>query len=208
MPPLRNAIATTRRWLSRPAKLVLRLLPDLLRLRLAWTYLRYGIRGVDRALTTEWWRIADILTWFGAQVGEGCVIHGPIYIFNAGEDYSNLRIGNSVHLGPRVFLDLAEAITIEDEAVVSMNSSLLTHQDVGDRVLAIRYPRRTGPIHIGRGAYLGANVVVLAGCSVGAYSAIGAGSIVSKTLPENVTAVGAPAAVIRTFAEPPETPPK
>lgn len=206
MSGLTTALAAIRRRLRLPGKLLLRLLPDFLRLRLTLTFLRYGIRGVDRALTSEWWRIEEILTWFGAQVGQGCVIHGPIYIFNAGKDYSNLRIGNRVHIGPRVFLDLAEAISIEDEAVISMNSSLLTHQDVGDRVLAARYPRQTGPIHIGRGAYLGANVIVLAGCAVGAYSAVGAGSIVNKTLPENVTAVGTPATIIRTFDEPPQSP--
>lgn len=207
MASVTRALAVIRRAGRRPAKLLLRLTPDLLRLRLMWSYLRHGIRGVDRALTSEWWRIRDILAWYGAQVGQDCIIHGPLYLFNAHEDYSNLRIGHRVHIGPRVFLDLAAAITIGDEAVISMNSVILTHQDVGDRVLRTRYPRRTGAVEIGRGAYLGANVIVLPGCSIGAYSAVGAGSLVTKELPENVTALGSPAAIVKEFAEPPASGP-
>jgi maltose O-acetyltransferase len=54
-----------------------------------------------------------------------------------------------------------------------------------------------GPVHIGAGAWLGANVTVLSGVSIGEGAVVGAGSVVTKDVPDYAVAVGAPARVIR-----------
>jgi acetyltransferase-like isoleucine patch superfamily enzyme len=53
------------------------------------------------------------------------------------------------------------------------------------------------PTFIGDRVWLGANVTVLKGVSIGDDAIIGAGSVVTKNIPEKAIAVGVPAKVIR-----------
>ena len=57
------------------------------------------------------------------------------------------------------------------------------------------------PIHIGNNVWIGANVVVLPGVTIGENSIIGAGSVVSARTPANVIAVGIPCAGLREINE-------
>ena len=57
------------------------------------------------------------------------------------------------------------------------------------------------PINIGKKVWIGANCVILPGVSIGDGSIIGAGSVVTKDIPENVIAVGNPCRVLREITE-------
>lgn len=57
------------------------------------------------------------------------------------------------------------------------------------------------PVHIGDDVWIGANSVILPGVTIGAHSVIGAGSIVTHDIPENVVAFGAPCKVIREITD-------
>lgn len=57
------------------------------------------------------------------------------------------------------------------------------------------------PIRIGDNVWLGGSVVILGGVTIGKNSAIGAGSVVTQDIPENVLAVGNPAKVLRKITE-------
>lgn len=165
--------------------------------RIHLTYLRTayrvgGIEAINRHLLRVD-RVEEILAEFGASIGADTVLHGPLVIHNAADDYSNLRVGNTVHIGRLVILDLAEELTLEDQAVVSMGSTILTHSDVGQRPLAKRYPRESAATRIGPGAYLGANVTVLAGCDVGRAAVVGAGAVVTRPVPDGAIVGGVPA---------------
>jgi acetyltransferase-like isoleucine patch superfamily enzyme len=155
-----------------------------------------GIAAINRRLL-----LADhcetLLTQFGATVGDECVLHGPLVIHNAVNDYQNLSIGRNVHIGRLVLLDLAESLTIEDDATVSMGATILTHADVGGRPLAERYPRSAQPTGIGAGAWIGANATVLAGCDIGARAVVAAGAVVRSPVPEGAVVGGVPARPLR-----------
>jgi acetyltransferase-like isoleucine patch superfamily enzyme len=171
--------------------------------RIRLTYLRAayragGIEAVNRQLLRVD-RVEEILAEFGASIGADTVLHGPLVIHNAARDYSNLRVGNTVHIGRLVILDLAEALILEDQAVVSMGSTILTHSDVGERPLANRYPRESAATRIGPGAYLGANVTVLAGCDVGREAVVGAGAVVTRSVPDGAIVAGVPAAPLESL---------
>jgi len=58
------------------------------------------------------------------------------------------------------------------------------------------------PIVLGDNVWLAARVIVLPGVSIGDNSVVGAGSVVTQSLPENVLAAGCPAKVLRTIAGP------
>lgn len=60
---------------------------------------------------------------------------------------------------------------------------------------------KSKPVHIGDNVWLGTDVKVMKGVTIGANSLIGAGSIVTKDIPANVIAVGSPCRVIRSIDE-------
>ncbi len=62
---------------------------------------------------------------------------------------------------------------------------------------ATRYSLLTKPIVVKRNAWLGANVTVLPGVTIGENAIIAAGSVVNKDVPANMVVVGSPARVIR-----------
>ena len=55
----------------------------------------------------------------------------------------------------------------------------------------------TAPVRIGRNCWLGANVVVVPGVTIGDNVVVGAGSVVTHELPDNVIAVGNPCKILR-----------
>jgi acetyltransferase-like isoleucine patch superfamily enzyme len=168
--------------------------------RIVKTRLRFWLFGIEAAneqLAAGSLGTLELLKHFGATIGSECVVHGPLKVHCSARTYSNLVIGNRVHVGRGVLLDLTDRLILEDESVISMNCTLLTHQDVGERLLSLRHPRRTGGLTIGRGVYLGASVVVLCGSNIGPGTTVGAGAVVTQPLPENVTAVGVPARIIK-----------
>ncbi|MFD1417948.1 sugar O-acetyltransferase [Companilactobacillus keshanensis] len=59
----------------------------------------------------------------------------------------------------------------------------------------------SAPIHIGNNVWLGANVSVLGGVTIGDNSVIGAGSVVNKDIPAGVIATGIPCKMLRKITE-------
>jgi len=152
-----------------------------------------GVEAVNRDLTCRTVWVRDVLVAGGAVVGGRGVIHGPLLMHNALRDYSNLHIGSNAHVGRGVTLDLTDRLEIQADATVSMGCTILTHFDVGARPLSSDMPSFARPTVIGDGAYLGANVTVLAGCDVGAMAVIGAGAVVTRPVPPGSVVGGVPA---------------
>jgi maltose O-acetyltransferase len=174
----------------------LRTLATLRRLWLASAHRRSGIAPINRRLLLAD-RCEVLLSQFGAAVGENCILHGPLVVHNAADDYRNLTIGRNVHIGRLVVLDVAEQLTIGDDATVSMGVTILTHADVGDRPLAERYPRTNRPTRIGEGAWIGANATIMAGCDIGSRTVVGAGAVVLEPVPSDAVVGGVPARPLR-----------
>ena len=61
----------------------------------------------------------------------------------------------------------------------------------------LQQPFIESPTKIEDKVWIGANVTVLKGVTIGKNAVIGAGSVVTKSIPENAIAIGAPAKVIR-----------
>ena len=128
-----------------------------------------------------------------AGCGENLYLKPPFYC-----DYGyNIHIGNNVLINYQcVFLDAAP-ITIGDNCFIGPMCGLYT----------VRHPldvqRRnegyvTGrPIILKDNVWLGGSCTILPGVTIGENSVIGAGSVVTKDIPDNVIAVGDPARVIR-----------
>lgn len=143
------------------------------------------------------------------ELGEGCII-GP---------YSSLSAG----VMPGQVLDHSPVVTIGDRVLIGKGSGIVGHHTVEigddvftghhvyitdanhgyeDRSLPIgRQFAPTRPVRVGNGSWLGHGTVVLPGADIGRNVAVGAGSVVTGTLPDFSVAVGNPARVIRRFVD-------
>ena len=124
-----------------------------------------------------------------AAVGAGAVIRPPFHC-----DY-----GLHISLGAHVFLNFG--CVILDCAPVSIGDR--TQIGPGVQILTPDHPREPGPreaglecarpIRIGRNVWIGGGAILLPGVTVGDHAIIGAGSVVTRDVPEGVTVVGNPA---------------
>lgn len=113
-------------------------------------------------------------------------------------DYgSNIYLGENFYANHHcVMLDAAE-IHIGAHVKFAPNVQLYTTThplDAADRASGIEL---IAPITIGDDCWLGGNVIVMPGVNIGAASVIGAGSVVTQSIPAGVVAVGMPCRVIR-----------
>ncbi|MDZ7702644.1 MAG: acyltransferase [Halobacteriales archaeon] len=105
------------------------------------------------------------------------------------------RLGMSVGRGatwalestPDVFWP--ELITVGEDAIVGYDVTVLCHEFLQDEY-------RTGEVHIGERAMIGAGTVVLPGVRIGADASVGANSVVARDVPEGASVAGVPATPI------------
>lgn len=107
----------------------------------------------------------------------------------------NLRFGERVFLNSGCRFQDQGGIDIGDDALIGHNAVITTlNHDLDPARRADMHP---APVRIGRGAWLGANVTVLPGVTIGDGAVIGAGSVVTRDVAPNVVVVGVPARHVR-----------
>ncbi len=109
--------------------------------------------------------------------------------------------GQFTRFGQNVFVNFGCAfmdrggITIEDGALIGPQVKLITENHAENPDL--RQNVYSLPILIKRKAWLGTGVTVLPGVTIGENAIVGAGSIVTKDVPDNTIVVGIPAKAVR-----------
>ena len=101
---------------------------------------------------------------------------------------------NSTFIGEGVMFDTVhpEMITIEPGVCITMKSIILTHYIDG-----ITGKYSYGNVHIKRGAFLGANTIIVKPVTIGENAVVGAGSVVPKDIPDGEIWAGTPAKFIK-----------
>lgn len=122
----------------------------------------------------EW---INYLRGLGVTIGEECDIFNTV---NFGSEPYLVTIGNRVKMTTGVRL-----ITHDGGVHVLRNLGLLPNADI------------YGEIVIGDNVFVGNNVIIMPGVEIGENSIIGAGSVVTRSIPPNSIAAGVPARVIR-----------
>jgi acetyltransferase-like isoleucine patch superfamily enzyme len=142
---------------------------------------------------------APWLRLLGARIGRRTVVHDVRFFNLYRRGLAGLEIGDECFLGDECLLDLAEGIRLEEQVTLAERVLLLTHLNVGyrDHPLQERFPAMAAPVVIERGAFLGANVTVLAGVRIGSRSFVAAGSVVTDDVPPGTLVAGVPARTIR-----------
>ena len=102
----------------------------------------------------------------------------------------NITIEDNVYINfGCVILDCA-AVTIGADSLLGPNIGLYAVNHATDAEARIHGACWSSPIHIGRRVWLGGDVKVLAGVTIGDDTIIGAGSVVTKDIPSGVIAAG------------------
>lgn len=121
-------------------------------------------------------------------------------VFNIAIDGSAIAIGNNVGISGAT-INAANQITIEDNVAIG-SGCIITDTDSHPidyeaRMADDNSKTKTAPIIIKEGAFIGARCIVMKGVTIGAHSVIGAGSVVTKSIPDNCIACGNPAKVVK-----------
>ena len=103
-----------------------------------------------------------------------------------------LRTGRNFQLQAGATIDRCHCwhISIGDDVTIAPNAYILAHD--ASTKMHLGYTR-VGKVDIGDRVFIGAAVIVLPGVSIGSDVIVGAGSVVSQDIPDNVVAAGNPA---------------
>jgi acetyltransferase-like isoleucine patch superfamily enzyme len=107
----------------------------------------------------------------------------------------NISVGKNVFINSGCSFQDQGGITIGDGALIGHNVVLSTlNHDIDPRKRSSLHP---APIVIGKNVWIGANVTVLRGVTIGDDAVIAAGAVVTKDVPANVIVGGVPAKIIK-----------
>jgi acetyltransferase-like isoleucine patch superfamily enzyme len=132
----------------------------------------------------------------GKKVDESFLLIPPFY--TAGGD--EIRVGRQVFVNQNcTFYDLG-GLDISDDVMIGPNVGIITtgHPLEPSQRRAATIGK---PIVIERGVWIAAGAIIIGGVTVGEYSVVAAGSVVTKDVPANTLVGGNPARVIRSIGD-------
>lgn len=110
---------------------------------------------------------------------------------------TKLSIGADSYVTRRCYFDLTGAVSIGERVTVGHGTSFITAQHAigpAEKRCGVVTPL---PISVGDGVWIGANVTILPGVSIGSGAVVAAGSVVTETVAEDTLVGGVPAKLIR-----------
>ncbi|MEZ7008004.1 acyltransferase [Aeromonas sp. S13(2024)] len=144
------------------------------------------VMSSDIGDNTRIWQYSVVLQ--GARIGKECNICAHTLI------EGNVTIGDRVTIKSGVYI--WDGVTIEDDVFIGPCVAFTNDRHPRSKI----YPDEFSKMLIKNGASIGANATLLPGITIGRYAMVGAGSVVTKDVPDYAVVVGNPAKIIR-YAE-------
>ncbi len=131
--------------------------------------------------------VLDRLTVYGEEI----IIQTPVTISG------DVSLGNKVSMAAYVHIWGEGGVSIGDEVMIGSHTAIvsITHEKKAERMWNTEVKKS---VVIGDNVWIGSHCVVMPGVEIGQGSIIGAGSIVTKNVPENTICYGAPAVPVQT----------
>lgn len=137
---------------------------------------------------TKIWHFSHIMT--GCKIGEQCNIGQNVVVS------PDVVLGNNVKVQNNV--SIYTGVTCDDD--VFLGPSMVFTNVVNPRS-AVNRRGQYSKTHVGKGASIGANATIVCGHDIGHFAFIGAGAVVTKTIPPYALVVGNPAKQIGWVSE-------
>ena len=102
---------------------------------------------------------------------------------------AGIHIAKPLLFGGHVWIDFWDKVTIDEGVLLAGYNFILTHSWFGSLKIE--------PVHIKRNAQIGVRAILLPGITIGENAIVGAGAVVTRDVPDNVTVAGSPAKVIK-----------
>jgi UDP-2-acetamido-3-amino-2,3-dideoxy-glucuronate N-acetyltransferase len=136
--------------------------------------------GAQIGADTKVWHFCHVLG--GAVIGERCSLGQNVVVMNG------VKIGNNVKIQNNV--SVYEGVELSDD--VFCGPSMVFTNVINPRSQVSRKKEYKKTL-VGRGATIGANATILCGVTLGEYAFVGAGSVITRSVPAYALVVGVPA---------------
>lgn len=138
------------------------------------------------------------------HIGDNTTIlhNGRIQNYYLGTDTDKIRIGDNCYIGSFFSVLNASNVTIGNDVLIASHvliSSENHGMDPESDIPFMDQPLSSNPVSIADGCWIGENVCILPGVTIGKKCIVGAGSVVTKSIPDYSIAVGNPARVIKKY---------
>jgi UDP-2-acetamido-3-amino-2,3-dideoxy-glucuronate N-acetyltransferase len=149
-----------------------------------------------------------------AIIDEGCQIGAGTKIWHFSHIMPNCILGANCNLGQNVVVspDVVLGANVKVQNNVSIYTGVICDEDVflGPSMVftnvinprsAVNRKAHYAKTHVGKGASIGANATIVCGHDIGKFAFIGAGAVVTKTVPDYALVVGNPSRQIGWMSE-------
>jgi len=155
----------------------------------------FGSHGVSNCIEIMPYPfIIKFLRKYGASIGESCnierglILHRP----DPSKPFKNLKLGNNIYIGHKLLIDLTDEVHIKDYSAFGANIQIWTH--TGDWTFdRTDENEKIEPVTIGKAVIVYSGVIIGQNVHIGDYARVGAGSVVTKNIPEKTFVAGIPA---------------
>ena len=144
--------------------------------------------GAQIGADTKIWHFCHVMS--KAQIGNRCNLGQNVFVANGVKLGNNVKVQNNV--------SIYEGVVCADD--VFLGPSMVFTNVINLRSAVVR-KNQYQKTKVGQGATIGANATVVCGNPIGAYAFIGAGAVVTKTVPPYALVVGNPAQQIGWMSE-------
>ncbi|WP_238858602.1 MULTISPECIES: maltose acetyltransferase domain-containing protein [unclassified Clostridium] len=139
----------------------------------------------------------DFLKELLGDMGDEIWIEPPLHMAYG----KNVHIGNCFYANFNLVIVDDIDVYIGEHVMIAPNVTITPTGHPVDPDLRKPGTQFSIPVKIGNNVWIGSNAVILPGVTIGDNSVIGAGSVVTHDIPENVIAVGNPCRVLRKISE-------
>ena len=197
---------------------VLALIQDINRIEPQWNIVGFFDDGYEKGLMINGYptlgKVEDLNKW-ETEIAVAISIGSPVIkkkildnIHNPKVSYPTL-IHPTVWIGDRNYVEIGKGcifcagvmittnIAIRDFVILNLQCTVGHDSVINDYAAFMPSVNISGEVNIGEGVYVGTGAKIINQLEIGNYTIVGAGAVVSKTLPAHCTAVGVPAKPIK-----------